>query len=96
MKFVQDTSKFWYKPDISRDQGKYWFWTGEPNGHFQEENSALCKGLLFVQCEHGDSNYSLSVFPPSAEQQSPCLRTKSRARSLSGTVIHFVGRMDWP
>lgn len=24
VKFVQDTSKFWYKPDISRDQGKYW------------------------------------------------------------------------
>lgn len=22
VKFVQDTSKFWYKPDISRDQGK--------------------------------------------------------------------------
>ena len=21
VKFVQDTSKFWYKPDISRDQG---------------------------------------------------------------------------
>lgn len=27
VKFVQDTSKFWYKPDISRDQGKCWFWT---------------------------------------------------------------------
>lgn len=23
VKFVQDTSKFWYKPDISRDQGKH-------------------------------------------------------------------------
>lgn len=22
VKFVQDTSKFWYKPDISREQGK--------------------------------------------------------------------------
>lgn len=22
VKFVQDTSKFWYKPDISRDQGE--------------------------------------------------------------------------
>lgn len=22
VKFVQDTSKFWYKPDISRDQGR--------------------------------------------------------------------------
>lgn len=22
VKFVQDTSKFWYKPEISRDQGK--------------------------------------------------------------------------
>lgn len=23
VKFVQDTSKFWYKPDISRDQGMF-------------------------------------------------------------------------
>lgn len=22
VKFVQDTSKYWYKPDISREQGK--------------------------------------------------------------------------
>lgn len=38
VKFVQDTSKFWYKPDISRDQGvyarhqkesKHWFYTKE-------------------------------------------------------------------
>lgn len=25
VKFVQDTSKFWYKPDISRDQGRFKF-----------------------------------------------------------------------
>lgn len=25
VKFVQDTSKFWYKPDISRDQGRLLF-----------------------------------------------------------------------
>lgn len=27
VKFVQDTSKFWYKPDIARDQGeRLYFW----------------------------------------------------------------------
>lgn len=24
MKFVQDTSKYWYKPEISREQGECW------------------------------------------------------------------------
>lgn len=27
VKFVQDTSKFWYKPDISRDQGRFLVFT---------------------------------------------------------------------
>lgn len=50
VKFVQDTSKFWYKPDISRDQGKYWSWTTVVNGHLWEDNTPLCKGFLYVQC----------------------------------------------
>lgn len=62
MKFVQDTSKFWYKPDISRDQGKYWSWTGD----FQSDNTPLCKGLLLTQYERDESNFGLSLFPPSS------------------------------
>lgn len=83
VKFVQDTSKFWYKPDISRDQGKYWSWTAE--------RWYALVGLFSVNMMILTLLY---VLAPWAEQPLQCWRTKSRARSSSETVIHFVGRMD--
>lgn len=33
VKFVQDTSKYWYKPEISREQGECWGALGSVRGH---------------------------------------------------------------
>lgn len=48
VKFVQDTSKFWYKPDISREQGEmlkkcFLYW---PLLYYPDVSSGMCGPVL--------------------------------------------------
>lgn len=77
VKFVQDTSKFWYKPDISRDQAIAVLKDKEP-GSFIVRDSHSFRGAYGLAMK-------VSTPPPSIVQQS------KKAGDLSNELVrHFL------
>lgn len=58
VKFVQDTTKFWYKPEISREQGKSWAHKAERVFSFNRPTAdQFPEVLLMVSQEHSTRAY---------------------------------------
>uniref|UniRef100_W5N645 Tensin 3 n=1 Tax=Lepisosteus oculatus TaxID=7918 RepID=W5N645_LEPOC len=86
VKFVQDTSKFWYKPDISRDQAIAILKDKEP-GSFIVRDSHSFRGAYGLAMK-------VATPPPSVLQQSKKeIQTEAfRLLSAHGCAVRFIRR----